>query len=131
MTTPHPIRSHVKAVDMILTAAEAGGLPLPHHINVTPTSVRFMFDTLDQLTHWALYVDEPIADEAQELGRTAHTLNGVLFDEPISMVAFTTPKPPACGKCQCPKSEHIVFGAGCALCGCVRYRAPYAAAVPA
>lgn len=80
---------------MILTAAQAGEVPLPEHVwhtQLRDGAVRLTFHVagLDDLSAWSTWLEEPlvVSDEPTEAGLLHCSVDGVLFDAPIRVLCM-------------------------------------------
>lgn len=83
------MRTQVRAADLILNAAEAGGLPMPFHVCAIGADLTLQFSTLDALTTWAIWADDVIADSAGQGTTVHHDVRTTLLDHPVRLTAIT------------------------------------------
>lgn len=88
-TTTTGIRTHVRAADLILNAAEAGGLPLPFHVCALGADLTMQLTSLDDLTAWAVWADEVIVASPGQGTTVHHDVRTTLLDHPVRLTTIT------------------------------------------
>lgn len=128
----NPIHRHVTAVNLILTAAKANGLPHPTAITVGCFDITVHFQTVGDLAEWAAWGEATVTERTTENG-VHHTAHAVLLDQPVKLGTFTS----AVCRCGHQKSSHTVFGSGCSAstrgygCSCALFQPAATEVVPA
>jgi len=83
-TAPNRVTSGTRGALTILTAAEAGDLPMPDQVQVmdlhTKATLTLFLRSLEDLTHWSIWLDEPI-----DTGHGVH--DGEMLGQPVRVVA--------------------------------------------
>lgn len=94
-TAAPPIVTSARASVMILTAAQAGAVPLPEHVwhtQLRDGAVRLTFHVagLDDLAAWSTWLEEPlvVAEEVTEAGLLHCSVDGVLFDAQVRVLCM-------------------------------------------
>lgn len=78
------VSRHAHGVAMVLDHAEAHGLPMPTTV-VIDALVTMAVDTLDDLTVWAMYLEEPISSHRHtgDHRLVHHEVRGDALEQPI------------------------------------------------
>lgn len=76
---------NLRAALLIVEHAERIGLPAPCTINVGAYSTSFSVDTLEELTDWAAWLEEPIKDSVSAAGNAHYNVDGLALDHPINV----------------------------------------------
>lgn len=88
--TSAPILRSAIGLAMVLQHAHDLGLPMPFDATAVRHSDRVSlgFDTLDEVTEWAGYLDAPIGQSEHE-GRIHHRAEGQALEQPIAVWCIT------------------------------------------
>lgn len=91
-TTEPRILADTRGAHIVLTAALAGDLPMPDQVQImdlhASSKVTFFVRNLDELTAWAVWLDEVI--ETQPIaGRLHHCVDGEIFDQALRVLTIT------------------------------------------
>lgn len=83
-TIANAVTSSTRAALLILEHAERTGLPMPWsvHTNDADQPVRLMFDSLPDLTEWALWLGQPIGEHTTDT-HVHHGVQGDALDHPV------------------------------------------------
>lgn len=122
---PLPVRDLIKGADMILTTAEADGIPMPVTVAVSFGSLSIQLASPDHVAAWAKWrglTVQPTAGTglADRFVRT----HGEMYDVPFAAYAIAPIREPVCF-CQHLASQHSAIGCGAntgmgGVCRCVK-----------
>jgi hypothetical protein len=88
-TAPGAVTSTTRAAKLILEHADRIGLPAPFTITVADGAVSFGFDTLADLTDWALWMETQIDEHTLPSGQVQHRAEGVALEQPLTVWHIT------------------------------------------
>jgi hypothetical protein len=86
MTTT-PLRTHLRAADLILIAAEGSNFPLPRSVVASDFSLRIQFEG-GMPVEWVEWAGSPEVKVERASNGAAHIAKGTLFDHPVELTAW-------------------------------------------
>lgn len=82
-TTRRTTLEHTRAALQVLEHTTEAGLPAPFTMCADNYAIDFGFLSLDDLTAWSTWLDEPITDRTGATGKAYYNVAGAALKQPI------------------------------------------------
>lgn len=103
------IRNHVRALNLVLIAAESAGVEAPEAIRLDQHDIDLLFFDLEALLSWVTWAEADASTIRVSTTETTthHNIKVEVLDQELALVAVV---PLLCRKCRQPQRDHTDAG---------------------